>query len=44
MSPQQLTGLEFIRGGLQNKQIAHELGIAATTVKAHVSEILRNKP
>ena len=24
-----------------NKQIAHELGVSETTVKAHVSEILR---
>lgn len=41
LSPQQLAVLEYIRAGLQNKQIAHELGIAETTVKAHVSEILR---
>jgi len=41
LSPQQLLVLEMIRTGLQNKQIAHQLGIAETTVKAHVSEILR---
>jgi len=41
LSPQQLLVLDMIRTGLQNKQIAHELGIAETTVKAHVSEILR---
>ncbi len=41
LTPQQLTVLEMIRDGLQNKQIAHELKIAETTVKAHVSEILR---
>jgi DNA-binding NarL/FixJ family response regulator len=33
--------LELIREGLQNKQIAHQLKVAETTVKAHVSEILR---
>ena len=41
LTPQQLHVLDLIRQGLQNKQIAHELGLAETTVKAHVSEILR---
>jgi DNA-binding NarL/FixJ family response regulator len=41
LTPQQLTVLELIRSGLQNKQIAYELKLAETTVKAHVSEILR---
>jgi DNA-binding NarL/FixJ family response regulator len=41
LTPQQLTVLEMIRAGLQNKQIAYELKVAETTVKAHVSEILR---
>ena len=41
LTPQQLLVLEMIRDGLQNKQIAHELKLAETTVKAHVSEILR---
>jgi DNA-binding NarL/FixJ family response regulator len=27
--------------GLQNKQIAHELNISITTVKVHVTEVLR---
>jgi DNA-binding NarL/FixJ family response regulator len=31
----------MLRQGLLNKQIAHELGVGETTVKAHVSEILR---
>ena len=31
----------MIKSGLQNKQIAYELKLAETTVKAHVSEILR---
>jgi len=41
LTPQQLTVLELIKSGLQNKQIAYELKLAETTVKAHVSEILR---
>jgi DNA-binding NarL/FixJ family response regulator len=41
LTPQQLRVLDMIRAGLQNKQIAYELGVAETTVKAHVSEILR---
>ena len=41
LTPQQLLVLEMIRQGLQNKQIAYELKLAETTVKAHVSEILR---
>ena len=41
LTPQQLLVLEMIRRGLQNKQIAFELKLAETTVKAHVSEILR---
>ena len=41
LTPQQLLVLEMICEGLQNKQIAYELKLAETTVKAHVSEILR---
>jgi DNA-binding NarL/FixJ family response regulator len=41
LTPQQLLVLEMIKSGLQNKQIAYELKLAETTVKAHVSEILR---
>jgi DNA-binding NarL/FixJ family response regulator len=41
LTPQQLRVLELLRSGLQNKQIAHELKICETTVKVHVSEILR---
>jgi DNA-binding NarL/FixJ family response regulator len=41
LTPQQLAVLELVRAGLQNKAIAHELKLAETTVKAHVSEILR---
>jgi len=41
LTPQQLLVLDLVKSGLQNKQIAHELKLAETTVKAHVSEILR---
>ena len=41
LTPQQLRILELIHRGLQNKQIAYELKICETTVKVHVSEILR---
>ncbi len=41
LTPQQLRVLQMIRQGLLNKQIAHELKIGETTVKAHVSEVLR---
>jgi DNA-binding NarL/FixJ family response regulator len=33
--------LQLVRRGLLNKQIAYELGISETTVKAHVTAILR---
>jgi DNA-binding NarL/FixJ family response regulator len=33
--------LELVADGLPNKLIAYELGLCETTVKAHVSEILR---
>jgi DNA-binding NarL/FixJ family response regulator len=41
LTPKQLSVLRMLRQGLLNKQIAHELQIEETTVKAHVSEILR---
>lgn len=41
LTPQQLRVLDMLRRGLQNKQIAYELKICETTVKVHVSEILR---
>jgi DNA-binding NarL/FixJ family response regulator len=41
LTPKQLSVLKMLRQGLLNKQIAHELQIEETTVKAHVSEILR---
>ncbi len=41
LTPQQLKVLKMLRDGLLNKQIAYELGVGETTIKAHVSEILR---
>jgi DNA-binding NarL/FixJ family response regulator len=41
LTPAQVRVLQLIRHGRLNKQIAHELGVSETTVKAHVSEILR---
>ena len=41
LTPKQLNVLQMLRQGLLNKQIAHALQIEETTVKAHVSEILR---
>ena len=41
LTPQQLRVLDMLRKGLQNKQIAYELQICETTVKVHVSDILR---
>jgi DNA-binding NarL/FixJ family response regulator len=41
LTPQQLRVLDLIRRGYQNKEIAFELQLAESTVKAHVTEILR---
>jgi DNA-binding NarL/FixJ family response regulator len=41
LTPQQLKVLKMLCDGLLNKQIAFELQVGETTVKAHVSEILR---
>ena len=41
LTPQQLRVLKMLRKGLLNKQIAYELNVGETTIKAHVSEILR---
>ena len=41
LTQQQMRVLLLIRQGLLNKQIAFELNVGETTVKAHVSEILR---
>ena len=41
LTPQQFKVLQMLRAGMLNKQIATELDVGATTVKAHVSEVLR---
>lgn len=41
LTPQQVRVLHLIRNGLQNREIAWELKLAESTVKAHVTEILR---
>lgn len=41
LTPQQGKILELVCGGMLNKQIAHEMSIAETTVKAHITAILR---
>lgn len=41
LTPQQMRVLHMLRQGKLNKQIAFELDVGETTVKAHVSEILR---
>lgn len=41
LTRQQLRVLQMVRQGKLNKQIAHELGVGETTIKAHVSEIMR---
>jgi DNA-binding NarL/FixJ family response regulator len=40
LTPQQIRVLQMLRQGKLNKQIAHDLDISETTVKAHVSAIL----
>ena len=41
LTPQQLKVLKAIADGRLNKQIAFDLGVQETTIKQHVSEILR---
>jgi len=41
LTPQQLRVLAMLREGLLNKQIAYELHVGNSTIKKHVSEILR---
>jgi DNA-binding NarL/FixJ family response regulator len=41
LTPQQARILDLICQGMLNKQIAHDLAIAETTVKAHVTAIMR---
>lgn len=41
LTPREHHALELLVRGLQNKQIAHELGISESTAKAHISAIMR---
>ena len=41
LTPKQLRALDLLLTGLPNKLIAHELGIAETTVKAHIGAVIR---
>ncbi|MBT0588075.1 response regulator transcription factor [Alteromonas sp. SM 2104] len=41
LTPHQFTVLKLIANGLLNKQIAHELSISESTVKQHVSAVLK---
>lgn len=41
LTPQQFKVLQCIANGLLNKQIAYQLGVQETTIKQHVSAILR---
>jgi len=41
LTPHQLKVLNMIANGLLNKQIAYELDISESTVKQHVSAVLR---
>lgn len=41
LTPAQARILEFVCAGKLNKQIAHELSISETTVKAHITAVLR---
>jgi DNA-binding NarL/FixJ family response regulator len=41
LTPKQIQVLSFLRSGLMNKQIAHEMNVTEATIKAHISAILR---
>jgi len=41
LTPTQLKVLQGVHSGLLNKQIAYELGIAESTVKAHMTALMR---
>ncbi|MBW4971647.1 LuxR C-terminal-related transcriptional regulator, partial [Croceibacter atlanticus] len=41
LTPQQRRVLTLIRQGLSNKQIAHILAVGESTVKSHVTQLLR---
>lgn len=41
LTPQQYRVLRMVGAGLLNKQIAHELSVAESTVKAHMTTVMR---
>lgn len=41
LTPKQIQVLTYLRSGLMNKQIAHEMNVTEATIKAHISAILR---
>ena len=41
LTPKQIQVLSYLRSGLMNKQIAHEMNVTEATIKAHISAILR---
>ncbi|MBB5712860.1 helix-turn-helix domain-containing protein [Sphingomonas xinjiangensis] len=41
LTPTQIKVLRGVRSGQLNKQIAYDLGIAETTVKAHMTALMR---
>lgn len=41
LTPKQIQVLSFVRAGLMNKQIAHEMNVTEATIKAHISAILK---
>ena len=41
LTPKQIQVLSYLRDGLMNKQIAHEMNVTEATIKAHISAILR---
>ena len=41
LTPKQIQVLSFLRAGLMNKQIVHEMNVTEATIKAHISAILR---
>jgi DNA-binding NarL/FixJ family response regulator len=40
-SPRQAEIVSMIAGGLEDKEIAHELGVSVTTVRTHLQRLYR---
>ncbi|KQM96551.1 MULTISPECIES: helix-turn-helix domain-containing protein [unclassified Sphingomonas] len=41
LTPRQVRIMQGVHSGLLNKQIAYDLGIAESTVKAHMTQLMR---